>query len=87
MKKMATILTIFGIGIVVFSHKIVFPGLEQLLGIETIVGKANVHYLDAGGYVFTNPRAMTGWTLGVALIGGLIASTGIVILIRSKRKT
>jgi hypothetical protein len=87
MKKMAIILTILGIGIVVLSHKIVFPGLEHLLGIETIVGNANVHYFDAGGYVYTNPRAMMGWTLSVALIGSLIASTGILLLIRAKRKT
>jgi hypothetical protein len=55
--------TLLAVGIctAVFSYKIVFPGLESLLGIETIVGKKNVVYLADGGYAYTNPGAMLRW--------------------------
>jgi len=72
-----------GICIVVFSQKIVFPGLESLFGIETIVGKQNVMYLPEGGYAFTNPGAMFRWILGVAALGILLSGIGIAVLIRS----
>ncbi len=49
---------LFGLVVVVFSSKIAFPGFELLLGIEAIVGKENVIYLDDGGYMYTNPGAM-----------------------------
>lgn len=60
-----------GLGLltVVFSEKIVFPGLEVLLGIETIVGRQYVHYFDDGSYVFTNPGSMIKWVLTVAAVG------------------
>lgn len=65
---------------VVFSEKIVFPGLEVLLGIETIVGRESVHYLAGGGYVFTNPGAMVRWMLSVAVVGVSVASFGMWLL-------
>ena len=37
-------LMVAGLLIIAFSEQIVFPGLERLIGIETIVGKANVSY-------------------------------------------
>jgi hypothetical protein len=33
------LLVLVGLLIIAFSQKIVFPGLERLVGIETIVGK------------------------------------------------
>ena len=54
-------LGIAGVLIAAFSQRIVFPGLEHLLGIETIVGRDNVQYLPDGGYAFTNPGAGVNW--------------------------
>jgi hypothetical protein len=84
-KLIGYLLIAFGILIVVFSDKIVFPGLERIVGIETIVGKENVVYQSDGGYLFTNPGAMAKWVLSVAAIG-IFFSTGVWLLIRSKQK-
>ncbi len=81
-KMIGWLLIISGILVVIFSNKIVFPSLERLVGIETIVGKENVYYQPDGGYYFTNPRAMMRWIFSVAAIGILICFTGIWLLIR-----
>jgi sulfur relay (sulfurtransferase) DsrF/TusC family protein len=57
-RKLGWSFMLFGLVVVVFSSKIAFPGFELLLGIEAIVGKENVIYLDDGGYMYTNPGAM-----------------------------
>ena len=69
----------------VFSKQIVFPGLEILLGIETIMGKGNVSYNPDGSYVFTNPGAMVAWVAGVCALGLCVVAAGIVLLVRSRR--
>lgn len=74
----------FGILIIVFSRFIVFPGLEMMLGIETLVGRENVNYRPDGSYMYTNPGAMAAWILTVSGIGLLIAVVGSMILIRNK---
>jgi hypothetical protein len=84
-KTIGWLLILTGGLVVVFCNKIVFPGLERLVGIETIVGKENVHYFPDGSYVFTNPGAMAHWILSVAAIGIMLFVTGIWILIRVKR--
>jgi hypothetical protein len=66
-----------GLVVVGFSNKIVFPGLERLIGIETIVGKDNVVYQPDGSYLFTNPRRMVEWIGAVILLGVLMISFGI----------
>lgn len=86
-KKTGYLLIICGSAIVLLSNKIVFPGLEYLLGIETIVGKHNVRYLDDGGYGYTNPAAMMMWIGSVVLIGILIAIAGVYILRNSGTKS
>jgi hypothetical protein len=63
----------------------VFPSLERIVGIETIVGKENVVYQPDGGYFFTNPGAMARWVLSVAAVGILIFSAGVWLLIRSRK--
>ncbi len=73
-----------GICIAVFSQKIVFPGLESLLGIESIVGKQNVVYMADGGYAYTNPGAMVRWIASVAMVGVLLAAIGSVMLFRTR---
>jgi hypothetical protein len=78
------LLIILGLCIVVMSQKIVFPGLEILLGIETIVGRENVIYHPGGGYMFTNPGAMMRWILSVACFGLLLAGSGGIILYRTR---
>jgi hypothetical protein len=75
-----------GLCIVVFSRQIVFPGLEFLLGIETIVGKRNVVYLPEGGYAYTNPGAMARWVFSVAVIGIGLAAGGCTMLFSSRRR-
>jgi hypothetical protein len=50
-------LVVLGVWIAVLCQKIVFPGLEALLGIETTVGRENVVYEPDGSYMFTNPGA------------------------------
>jgi len=84
-KLIGWLLIVFGILIVIFSNKIVFPGLERIVGIETIVGKQNVVYQPDGSYLFTNPGAMAKWILSVAAIGILILSVGIWLLLRSRK--
>jgi hypothetical protein len=74
-----------GVVVVVLRESIVFPGLERLLGIETIVGRENVVRLDDGGYAFTNPGAMIRWTLAVGAIGLMIGASGVVLLFRGRR--
>src|SRR5262245_40095331 len=73
-------LLIIGLLITVFSRTIVFPGLERILGIETIVGRENVSYQADGSYFYTNPVAMMRWIASVAGIGLFVASLGIFIL-------
>jgi hypothetical protein len=81
-----TLLILFGALIAIFSEKIVFPGLERLIGIENIVGKENVIYEPGGGYFFTNLGAMSRWILFVCGIGISIGIIGVLILIRSSKK-
>jgi uncharacterized membrane protein HdeD (DUF308 family) len=84
-KIIGWLLILFGILVVVFSNKIVFPGLERLVGIETIVGKENVSYNPDGRYAFTNPGAMLRWIASVTVIGVLILFSGVWLLIRSRK--
>lgn len=84
MKIWGIILMIVGGTVCVFSNKIVFPGLEVVLGIERIVGKDNVVYLDGGGYLYTNPGAMVRWIAGVVLVGVVIFGLGAVICFKEK---
>ena len=79
MKIAGTMLMLIGLAITLFSNKIVFPGLELLLGIETIVGKSNVVYLDGGGYMYTNPGAMVRWIASVAGIGVIVFGAGFLL--------
>jgi hypothetical protein len=80
-------LVLAGLLVVVFSNKIVFPGLERLLGIEAIVGRENVVYQPDGGYSFTNPGAMMRWILLVAAVGVLACASGIWLLLRTRSRT
>jgi hypothetical protein len=80
-------LVIVGVLVAVLSEQIVFPGLERLLGIETIVGRESVVYQPEGGYVFTNPGAMIRWVSGVALVGFIVAFLGGFMLIRARRES
>ncbi len=73
-----------GILIAACSQQIVFPGLERLLGIETIVGRDSVTYLPDGGYAYTNPGAMVRWVVSVAAVGVLLAFTGAFMLFRAR---
>ena len=77
---------ILGVVIFLFSKPIVFPGLERLIGIERIVGKHSVIYLEDGEYCYTNPGAMMRWIGMVALTGLLITTSGIIILVKQKKK-
>jgi hypothetical protein len=86
-KVFGWLLILIGVLVTVFSNKIVFPGLERLIGIETIVGKENVSYNPDGTYYYTNPVAMIHWIASVAVIGILICLTGIWILIRARKGT
>jgi hypothetical protein len=81
----AWFLLLAGLLVMVFSNRIVFPGLERLLGIETIVGRENVVYQPDGGYIFTNPAAMMRWVLSVVIVGLSICSIGIWVLIRLRK--
>jgi ascorbate-specific PTS system EIIC-type component UlaA len=74
-----------GVLVVVFSQRIVFPGLERLIGIETIVGKENVVYQPDGGYYYTNPGAMILWIISVAAIGIFICLSGSLLLFLASR--
>ena len=80
--------TLVGVGLLVavFHRGIVSPGLERVLGIETLVGRGNVEHLPDGGDVFTNPGAMVRWNVMVAGVGLAIAVSGLTVLIRSRGK-
>jgi hypothetical protein len=78
-------LIVLGVCIAVLSQKIVFPGLEALLGIETIVGRESVVYQPDGSYMFTNPGAMVRWIVSVAVVGIAVASGGGCFLLLSRR--
>ena len=84
-KTIGYVLMLGGLAVVMLSPRIVLPGLERLLGIETIVGKHNVQYLDDGGYAYTNPAAMMMWIAGVVAIGAVALVSGLIIL-RKQRK-
>jgi hypothetical protein len=73
--------------VIIMSKWIVFPGLERLLGIETIVGKSNVIYESDGSYYYTNPGAMMKWILSVASIGLAISSSGAWLLFGTFRRS
>jgi len=81
----AWFLLLAGLLMIMFSNRIVFPGLERLLGIETIVGRENVVYQPDGGYIFTNPSAMMRWIISVVMVGLSICSIGIWVLIRLRK--
>jgi hypothetical protein len=74
-----------GAPVVIFSNRIVFPGLERIVGIETIVGAQNVVYQPDGSYLFTNPGAMARWVVSVAAIGVVISLCGVLLLLRSRK--
>ncbi len=76
----------FGILILAFSRFIVFPGLEVMLGIDTLVGRENVNYQPDGSYVYTNPGAIAAWILAVSGIGLLIAVVGALTLFRTRKR-
>jgi hypothetical protein len=80
------VFVLVGLIIMVFSHRIVFPGLERIVGIETIVGKENVVYQSDGSYLFTNPSAMLRWIFSVVVVGLIVSLIGVWILIRARRK-
>ena len=80
------LLVMTGLTIILFSNRIVFPGLERLLGIETIVGKDSVQYQPDGSYYFTNPTALMKWVLSVAILGFLICASGVWIIFRIRKK-
>jgi hypothetical protein len=85
MKVAGWLLILFGVLVIVFSEPIVFPGLEHLVGIETIVGKTNVYYLPDGGYGYTNPTAMLFWISFVRMVGVLICLAGALTIFRARR--
>ncbi len=78
-------LAIVGVLVAMFSRQIVFPGLERMLGIETIVGRDSVVYQPDGSYYFTNPGAMIRWISAVAGTGLVIAFLGAFVLFRARR--
>jgi hypothetical protein len=86
-KTAGWLLILIGVFVVVFSQRIVFPGLERLVGIETIVGKQNVVYQPDGSYDFTNPGAMMLWIFSVAAIGIFICLSGGLLLFLARRAT
>jgi hypothetical protein len=83
-KIIGSLLILFGLVVTVSSPRIVFPGLERLVGIETIVGRENVIYEPDGSYIFTNPGAMVRWIVSVAAVGIAIAATGAFMLLRKR---
>jgi hypothetical protein len=85
-KAIASVLILAGVLVVIFSQKIVFPGLERLVGIETIVGRGNVVYQADGSYAFTNPGAMMRWTFSVAAVGALMCLAGIWLMLRGRSR-
>lgn len=83
-KLLAYMLVAVGATIIVFSPRIVFPGLEMIVGIETIVGKNSVSYNPDGSYMFTNPGAMIRWIASVAGIGLLTVVAGVALILRAR---
>jgi hypothetical protein len=79
-------LILLGVAAAIFSRPIVFPGLERIVGVETMVGKENVFSLPGGGYGFTNPGAMMRCVFLVAAAGIVICLVGIWLLIRASRE-
>lgn len=79
-------LLLFGVLITIFSEQIVFPGLESMIGIETIVGHDNVVYRPDGSYYYTNPAAIIRWVLLVRIVGILICLFGGWLLFRTSNK-
>ena len=77
---------LLGLIIAIFSGKIVSPGLEVLLGIETLVGKTNVIYLDTGGYMYTNPESMIRWIASVAAMGLLMSAIGFILFRKTQKE-
>ena len=87
-KRVAALaLSILGAAIAFCSPVIVFPGLERLLGIETIVGSRNVVYNADGSYAFTGPGAMLLWIAGVAAVGVVLCVTGIRMLLTTRKSS
>ena len=84
-KSVGWFLIVAGGLVFAFNRQIVFPGLERLLGIGTIVGKENVVYFDDGGYAYTNPRAMLHWIWSVAWCGLALVGVGAWILFRARK--
>ena len=78
-------LILVGAMVVLCREQIVFPGLERLVGAETIVGKQNVIYQADGSYLLTNPGAIARWISLVAGIGILICALGGFLLLRAPR--
>jgi hypothetical protein len=76
-----------GMLVAIFSQKIVFPGLERIVGIETIVGKENVVYLPDGGYGYTNPRAMLEWISAVVTVGISTCLVGCWLLLQARKQS
>jgi hypothetical protein len=83
-KAIGTFLVLLGAAIVCCSKLIVFPGLEKLVGIETIVGKESVVHLPDGGYAYTNPGRMLYWIFAVAALGTLIFFVGVRLLLQTR---
>jgi hypothetical protein len=83
-KSCGIALLVIGAAIILCSPVIVFPGLERLLGIETIVGSRNVVYGADGSYSFTNPGAMLLWIASVAAVGACICAVGVRVLWKAR---
>ena len=86
-KAIGGLFILLGATVFIFRETIVFPGLERLFGIETIVGKENVVYLPGGGYGFTNPVAMMKWISSVGFAGVAICLVGLWFLFRVANAT
>ena len=84
-RSIGWLMLIGGVGLAVFGRQVVFPGLEHLLGIETIVGRDNVVSLPDGGYAYTNPGAMVRWIAGVATVGVVTGASGLWLLWKTRR--
>ena len=80
------LLIFVGLMVVALSPAIVMPGLERLLGIETIVGKNNVVYRPDGSYAYTNPGAIARWVASVVALGVLICVWGLLAFIRAPKE-
>lgn len=85
-KALGWLAIVAGVLVVIFRESIVFPGLEWLVGSETIVGSENVVRLDDGSYAYTNPAAMIRWVLAVSGIGWMMCASGIFLLFRARSR-